>query len=81
MQIHASSGAIRFYVKDGWNWNAILDIASPGSRIIYFKDDYPYWVCDSVNFDRLKPFVSSVRYSFKKDEKLELRDLVESRNI
>jgi hypothetical protein len=81
MQIHASSGAIRFHVKDGWCWDDILHIASQGSRIIYFKDDYPYWVCDSVNFDRLKPFVSSVRYSFKEDEKLQLRELVESRNI
>lgn len=71
---------VRFYEKDGWDWNDIHYFAS--GRIIYFKDEEPYFICDRIDTDELiKLFSLEPVYTFESDAKFGLRQNIETRNI
>lgn len=80
MRIVLSSNAVRFYTKDGWTFEQIVKLA-PATRIIFFNDDYPYFIADRVDVDALMTYSLEPSFAFPRDKKYTVRQNIEMRNI
>ena len=80
-RIAISSQAVRFHVKDGWTFEEVEEMAEKGSRIIYFKDEYPYFIADRLNADKVLEYKPIPSYAFKEDAKNTTRENIEMRNL
>jgi len=79
MIIRFSSMAVRFYEKDGWTWDVVNDLAL--IRVVYFKDQDPYFVCDRVDTEKLMSLKPDPRYFCEEDLHNTLEENIEMRNI
>ena len=81
MKIIFTATGIRFLESQGWNWPSVKNIAAHNTRIIYFNDEYPYWIIDRVNAQVLLAHNPSYDCIYKEDKTKTLEQLIMERNL
>lgn len=75
-----SSGAVRFHMKDGWTFDDMKKIA-PDTRIIFFNDEYPYFIADRVDIKEIMKYRPIPSYVFKEDTRYSIEENIMMRNL
>lgn len=79
-KIVMSSGAVRFYERDGWTFAEIKRLAK-GSRIIYFNDEHPYFIADTLDVNEVMKYMPVPIFALKEHAKYSIQENIEMRNL